>query len=235
MLSTSVLRAAVAALALSAAGAAVAGPIEDAVAFDRVYVPALVLTNQPQKPAATAEALARLKAAWPKLQAAALNDAAAIAETDASIREAEKRLSSGSRQAAHDALEGVRLALWKARAARGVDYYPDRLTAFHEVMEQVVDSAAARAFDAPKLERELAEASALWSRVEDARFDAALFGFDAERTARLNGLVKKEREILAQLEASLALGNRETLAAGAKALRANFGQTYMLFGDFSGL
>jgi hypothetical protein len=229
-------RAGVAALALIAAGAANAGPIEDAVALDRAYVPALVLTNQPQKPAAaTTEALARLKSAWPKLRGAASNDAAAIAETDAKIREAEQLLGAGSRQGAHDALEGVRIALWKARAARGLDYYPDRLTAFHEEMETIVDLAAEPAFDAAKLKRQLAEASALWSRVEGARFDATLFGFDAERTARLNGLVKKEREILGQLDASLASANREAVAAGAKALRANFGQTYMLFGDFTGL
>lgn len=236
MPSSNLWRAAIAASALIAAGAAVAGPVEDAVALDRVYIPALVLTNQPQKPAAaTNEALARLKAAWPKLQGAALSDAAAIAETDAKIRTAEKLLAAESRQAAHDALEGVRIALWKARAAHGIDYYPDRLTAFHEAMEKVVDLAAAPAFDVAELKRHLAETSALWSRVEDARFDAALFGFDAERAARLNGLVRKEREILAQLDAGLASGNREAVAAGAKALRGNFAQTYMLFGNFSGL
>jgi HPt (histidine-containing phosphotransfer) domain-containing protein len=228
-------------IALAAAGAVRAELVDEMMMLDRAYVPALVLTNQPQKPAAaTAESLRRLHAAWAKFQAALPPAerpayAAAIAESDAKIKEADRLLAGGSRQSAHDALESVRISFWKARAARGVEYYPDRLTAFHEEMEVVVDLAENPAADATKLKRHLAEASALWSRVEGARFDAARHGFDAEQTARLQALVRKEREILSQLDAAVAAGNRAEVAAGAKALKGNFAQTYFLFGDFSGL
>jgi hypothetical protein len=241
MLASKTLRTGIAVVAIAAAGAARAGVIEDTIVLDRAYIPALVLTNQPQRPAtATSESLQRLNAAWVKFQAALPPAdrpayAAAIAESDAKIKSADKLLASGSRQGAHDALEGVRIAFWKARVAQGVDYYPDRLTAFHEAMEPLVDLAANPAADATKLKRRLDETSVLWSRVESTRFDASLYGFDAEKTAQLQSLIRKERGILSQLEAAIGSGNRDELAAGAKALKGTFSQTLLLFGDFSGL
>lgn len=241
MLTSRMFRAGIAIAAIAAAGTAVAGAIEDMIALDRAYIPALVLTNQPQKPAAaTAESLQRLNTAWARFQAALPPAdrpayAAAIAESDAKIKAADKLLASGSRQAAHDALEGVRIAFWKARVAKGVDYYADNLTAFHEAMERLVDLAESPASDAADLKRHLQEASALWARLESARFDAALHGFDAEKAAQLQALVRKERGILSQLDAAIGSGNRGELAAGAKALKGTFSQTFVLFGDFSGL
>lgn len=241
MLPPKVFRIGIAAIAIAAAGVARAGMIEDTIVLDRAYIPALVLTNQPQKPAAsTSESLQRLTAAWAKFQVALPPAdrpayAAAIAESDPKIKSADKLLASGSRQAAHDALEGVRIAFWKARVAQGVDYYPDRLTAFHEAMEPLVDLSVNPTADATKLRRRLEETSALWSRVESARFDASLYGFDAEKTAQLQGLIRKERGILSQLEAAIGSGNRDELAAGAKTLKGTFSQTLLLFGDFSGL
>ena len=241
MLRLKLFRVGIAVVAIAAAGAARAGAIEDMIVLDRAYIPALALTNQPQKPAAaTSESLQRLNAAWARFQAALppadrAAYAAAIAESDAKIKAADKLLASGSRQAAHDALEAVRIAFWKARVAQGVDYYPDRLTAFHEAMEPLVDLAANPATDATKLKRQFEETSALWSRIEGARFDAALFGFDAEKTAQLQALVRKERGILSQLDAAIGSGNRGELEAGAKTLKGTFAQTLLLFGDFSGL
>jgi len=241
MLASKTFRTGIAMIAIVAAGAARAGAIEDTIVLDRAYIPALVLTNQPQKSAAaTSESLQRLTAAWARFQAALppadrAAYAAAIAESDAKIKTADKLLASGSRQAAHDALEGVRIAFWKARVAQGVDYYPDRLTAFHEAMEPLVDLAAIPPTDATKLKRQFEETSALWLRVEGARFDAALYGFDAEKTAQLQALVRKERGILSQLDAAIGSGNRGELEAGAKTLKGTFAQTLLLFGDFSGL
>jgi len=241
MLTSKTFRTGIAMIAIVAAGAARAGAIEDTIVLDRAYIPALVLTNQPQKSAAaTSESLQRLTAAWARYEAALppadrAAYAEAIAESDAKIKTADKLLASGSRQAAHDALEGVRIAFWKARVAQGVDYYPDRLTAFHEAMEPLVDLAANPAADATKLKRHFEETSALWSRVEGARFDAALYGFDAEKTAQLQALIKKERGILSQLDAAIGSGNRGELEAGAKTLKGTFSQTLLLFGDFSGL
>jgi hypothetical protein len=48
-------------------------------------------------------------------------------------------------------------------------------------------------------------------------------------------MVKKEREILTQLLGILASVNQEGLAKTAGAMKGNFSQTYLLFGDFTGL
>ena len=44
-------------------------------------------------------------------------------------------MAAGNNAAAHTALEDVRIDLMKLRSAQGVDYFMDRLTAFHEPME----------------------------------------------------------------------------------------------------
>jgi hypothetical protein len=48
-------------------------------------------------------------------------------------------------------------------------------------------------------------------------------------------MVKKEREILIQLSGLVESGNQEGLAKTAGAMKGNFSQTYLLFGDFTGL
>ncbi|MCU0897078.1 MAG: hypothetical protein MUC55_06215 [Burkholderiales bacterium] len=229
-----------AALVAAPAGAAV---MDDFIVFDRSYIPALALTNQPQKPqAAIDESMKRLDAAWAKLLAALPASekadpvyAAAIARSEKGIKEAQRLSREGARAAAHGALEEVRVAFWEARTQKGVDFYQDRMTAFHETMEAFTDLAAKPDADAKKLRALLDESSSLWRKVETAQFDAARFGFDADRTARLQGLVKKERDVLAQLDAALEAGDRAKLAEGAKALKGTFSQAYLLFGDFDGL
>jgi hypothetical protein len=235
--------AAIAALAALAAAPVRAAVMDDFIMFDRSYIPALALTNQPQKPqGAIDESMRRLDAAWAKLLAALpASDkadpayAAAIARADKGIKEAQRLSREGSRAAAHGALEEVRVAFWEARTKKGVDFYQDGMTAFHETMEAFTDLAGKPDADTKKLRELLDESSALWQKVEAAQFDAARFGFDADRTARLQGLVKKEREVLTQLDAALKAGDRVRLAEGAKAMKGTFSQAYLLFGDFTGL
>ena len=56
MLTSKTFRTGIAMIAIVAAGAARAGAIEDTIVLDRAYIPALVLTNQPQKSAAATRA-----------------------------------------------------------------------------------------------------------------------------------------------------------------------------------
>ncbi len=70
-------------------------------AFERVFIPALALSNQPKQPVERVEqALHRLKASWPEFR------------KRFSI---EPALAAGKRAEAHDVLEGVRLAFFEAR------------------------------------------------------------------------------------------------------------------------
>jgi len=136
-------------LALASA-AAQAGPVEDMAAFERVYIPALALTNQPQAPAErVAGSLSRLAASWPGLRAAFSGKdeplEKALRITDTALAQAGQLLAQGKRAEAHEALEAIRPAFLQARRAAGIDLYVDRLTEFHDAMEELVKAAQAGA------------------------------------------------------------------------------------------
>ncbi len=228
--------------ALLAAQPARAGLIEEMVLLERAYVPALGITNQAGKDAQSREAMRRLASAWARFlentRAEAKQDAAlagALGEAGGSIAKASATLERGGSLAdAHDALEGVRATLWKWRAARGIDHFPDLLTAYHDAMEHLADLATSASPDEARLRQALTEAGARWARVESAPFDAALFGFPPDKVARMKGLIAKERALLAELEA-LAGADRERRAGAVKTMKGTFAQIYFLFGDFDGL
>ena len=220
-----------------------AGLVEDMVTFDRDYIPALALSNQPDKTTAqVTESLRRLNAAWEKFikglsqsdrENAALDQA--IKESERKIDEAGKLISAGKRKEAHEALEAVRMGFWKARTAMGMDYLPDRLTAFHEPMEEFYDQSIKPGAEATKIKGLLSALSVRWSDVEKVKLNLGLFRFSEEKAARFADRVKKERQILTQLSDFIASGNKKALVQAAGPMKANFAQIYLLFGDFTGL
>jgi hypothetical protein len=217
--------------------------IDEMVVLDRSYVAALVLSNQPDKPAAAVTAsMKRLTESWKKFvdglspaDRANKSLATAITQVSGHIAEAEKLAIENKRKDAHEALEGVRVILWKARSEMGIQYLPDKMTAFHEPMEEFVDLAEKTGADKVKLNQLLEELSAKWKLVENSPFDAKLFGFNDEKVSRYNTLVNKEREIITSLSDLIKGSDQAALAKAAGAVKSNFSQTYMLFGDFSGL
>ena len=222
------------------AGADVRDPM---VALDRAYVPALALTNMPGKDAQSREATRRLSEAWAgftkTIDPAFKRDrtlAKVLAESTEKITAAAALAGAGQIAKAHDALEHVRGALWKWREARGLVYFPDSLTAFHDEMEHLVDLGAKGA-DREAQRKAYASARSRWVDVERAaeRFEAKLYGFDAARIERLRGLMAKERALLDDYAVALAASNPQALAGAGRALKGNFAQTYFLFGDFAGL
>jgi hypothetical protein len=226
-------------LALSFACSASAGLTEDMAAFERAFIPALALTNQPQAPAHKVDAsLKRLEEGWPRfrqlLAAGGPPMDEALAEVGRAIGDARARLAAGERAQAHDALERVRAALMRARARLGIELYTDRLTEYHDAMEDFVRLAVQGA-DPAALRPLLARASELWARAERPRFAPALFGMDDARFEQVAALARRERELLDALAADLAAGQRDRVADGAKRLKGVFAQLYLSFGDFSGL
>lgn len=228
---------------LTVAVSAHAGLVEQSAILDRSYVPALALTNQREKPQAMVEeSMRRLVAAWDSFVArvtpsdggkASLNEA--IKRSTASVEEARGLVAADKRKEAHEALETIRMLFWKARVDMGVDYLPDRFTAFHEPMEEFADLASKPGTDPALLRQRLNELSARWKDVEDAGLDVKLFGVSPERAAKYAEQVKKEREILTQLEGLTASASREALGKAATAMKGNFAQAFFVFGDFSGL
>ncbi len=231
----------VAALVLSfgLADPAAAGLPEDMAAFERVFIPALALTNQPQAAAPRVDAaMRRLAETWPafkpRLAAGGPPMDGPLTEAERSIAEAQAKLAGGQRAQAHDALERVRAALMTARAQLGIDLYVDRLTDFHDVMEDFVRLALARG-EPTALKPLLERAADLWRPAERMRFAPSLFGLDDADFERIAALVRRERGILQALEADLAAGQRDRVTDGAKQLKTVFSQIYVSFGDFGGL
>jgi hypothetical protein len=225
------------------AGGSSAALIDNMATLDRAYVAALVLSNQPDKPAAAVTAsMKRLTESWKKfvdglskedIENKALKGA--VSEISGSVAEAEKLAAAGKRRDVHEALEMVRIVFWKARRDMSINYLLDLHTAFHEPMEAFVDLAEKPGADPAKLKSLLAELSEKWADVEKAKLDTKLFGFNEEKTAKYAGQVKKEREILTSLIPLVDAKNLEGIAKIAGSVKTTFSQTYMIFGDFSGL
>jgi len=216
-----------------ASAAAHAGLLEDMAAFERAFIPALALTNQPQQPAErVAASLRRLTGAWPGLRSAFSGRGAALEQAiraaDAALPQAQRLLAEGRRADAHEALESIRPTFLEARRANGIELYVDRLTEFHHVMEETVKAAQGGA----PLRGLLEQASALWTRAERPGFDAALFGFDDAKYAELRRRVQGERETIEALRAALERGETAQVRELAGQMKTRFAQIYVMFGDF---
>ncbi len=225
-------------LAIIASACAQAGTLDDMASFERVYIPALALTNQPQQPEArVAASLRRLVSAWPSFRERFSREGPqlekAVLAADRSLEQASALLASGRRSEAHDALESVRAAFIDARRQAGTELYVDRLVAFHDAMEEVVklvSSGAPAAQVAPRLER----ASALWHEAERPPFHTELFGFDDAKRSDLTKRIAAERALMDALGPALT-GDAEEARRLAKEMKESFSRLYVMFGDFSGL
>ncbi|EKD22251.1 MAG: hypothetical protein ACD_87C00086G0002 [uncultured bacterium] len=230
-------------LSLVVAATVYAGVIEEFAALERAYVPALALTNQPTRPAhQVQESLRRLDRAWQRFVQAADPQiksypafAEAVTESRRKISGAEVLVAADRRYDAHESLEYIRTAFWKVRTGMGIDYLPDRFTAFHDPMEKFAAEVSKPDSDRKTLKTALTGLSSLWSDVEKSGIDAALFKLSPERAETYAKQVRKEREILNQLAGLIDSGNVEALSKAAVAMKSNFAQTYFVFGDFSGL
>lgn len=231
------IRGMLASILVTAATVAHAGLLDDMVALDRAYVPVLALTNQTGKDAESRAAMSRFDAAWRAFLSAPsakadLSLAGVLNESDGHIVRAREEIRGGNLKAAHESLEHLRRAFWKWRAGKGIAYFPDALTAYHDEMEKVAD-AATHAAEAGQLPSLLQVARARWLDIERVTFDAALHGFDEGKIARLKGLMGRERAALEEIGALGPNGERGALAAAAKNLKGTFAQIYFLFGDFA--
>jgi hypothetical protein len=232
-----------AAAAALVAGSAVAAPtdlVDASAQLERAYVPALGLTNQRGNDAQAREAVRRLELSWDAFRARAAPLAAKDAALRATLAASSERVQQAAAQAgagdmakAHESLEYLRDALWKWRASRGVEYFPDRLTAYHDVMEHLVD-AAARALPGDT-RIAYAQAVSKWIDVERAPFAAAVHGFDGAAQQRLRAAMASERATLDEFAAAMGSGDPQALADVGRRLKQRFAQLYFLFGDFRGL
>lgn len=243
------LRAAVFAAAL-AFGAASAAPVDDMVAFDGRYIPALASTSAAASdPAAAPRAQAAMRdlaERWPALRQRLVDAGrtardragwhAMLVELDRRIAEADALVRRGRFADAHEALEHVRPAMGDARRAAGIDYFVDRLVAYHEPMERIADAAQplregrSDAAARDRLERDFAQARALWLAIERTPVDAARHALTPQRLAQYERAVADETAALSRLSDALRGADAAALAAAAAAVKPPFARAYTAFG-----
>jgi len=218
---------------------------QDMVGLDKVYIAALALSSQ-GKTTETRKAMADLTRRWrgfdDRYRAGNPSDAQWAKDFDAVSHHIDQAaaIAASDRKVtdAHEALEEVRIVLWRLRERNGMEYFIDRLTAFHEPMEGIVlaakDKSGTQLTDADlaKIRTLLPQAEALWHRTMDAPFDAATYQLDTPAYAKARHLMQQEQETLATLSGALASGDRARIAKAAVAIKPNFAALFMTFADF---
>jgi hypothetical protein len=218
---------------------------QDMVRLDKVYIAALALSSQ-GKTTETRKAMSDLTRRWrafdERHRAGNPSDAQWTKDFDAVSRRIDEAaaIAASDRKVtdAHEALEDVRIVLWRLRERNGMEYFIDHLTAFHEPMEGIVlaakDKSGTQLTDADlaKIRTLLPQAEALWRRAMDAPFDAATYQLDAAGYAKARQLMQREQQVLAALADALASGDRDRIAKAAVAIKPSFAALFMTFADF---
>lgn len=237
-----------AALVLCAMAAnAQAAPLEDMLAFDGIYIPALAATNGAADAAGQARARAtmqRLVDQWPALRArlSAVGRASrdpqawnrALSEVNGQVTRAAAETREGRWNDAHETLEGVRMAMLRARESGGPAYYVDRLVAYHHPMEAVAKFGAATApltsAQREALVQAYTHARALWAAVEREPVDPARYGLVDARRAQYERGMADESAALTRLSDALRSGDDAAIVKAAAAIRQPFARAYIAFG-----
>ncbi len=222
------------------AGAEGDSPAAISRVFDRLYIPALALTNQGQV-SPSRKAVERLAAHWSQTQSlwiTACGDAAAgrlltTAVSD-SLQETQRHLDQGACSLAHESLEPIREIMAAARRAAAIDYPLDGLTDFHATMERIVQPAMAMSPEqvdaAYRSEVGLLATQAVlkWKGVAATDFSVLW----PEGAAERNGQVRQVQAALDRLQSALAEGDPAALLKAARGLKPPFAKLYMSFGEF---
>lgn len=225
-----------------------AGAVRTMADFDAVYIAALAAstaaaTDSSKAPAAR-RTLDALQAQWATQQRALLaawgtpapsNWTSAVGTAGARIAAAVKAGTRPDWHAVHEELEEVRVGLREARVALGMDYFVDRLTAYHAPMEQLAlagtqwkpgDLTPQRRAE---LEHAWRQCMALWEGIERFPFDAAAYGLDPARSAQLQAALAQERQALQALGAALAGSDDATLLRAAAGVKPPFARAFTAF------
>ena len=228
------LRTTAVALALSLAGPLSAGPFRDAEArMAQAYADyraALFQTNQ-RDAAATERAITAFRTKWSALVAdwrvsapPQYADDPLLGETLATVsrlvEEAGAQAATGDLAASHETLEGIRDALGALRARNGVIVFSDRMNAYHELMEHVIDHA----YDSPAA---LAEDVAVLAHL--AREIGAHRPAEAEATA-FGAAYGALQASVDGLRAAIRSGDAARIVQARKALKGPYSRLFLRFG-----
>lgn len=236
--------------ALSVAPGGTSQALGPMVAFDAIYIPALAFTTNASQSAQaipTAQAAAaRLRSRWPDLRAGLLQTwgpnpppawTQALGEVDRRLTATHAAVEQARWHDAHEELEEVRIILMQARRAQGMDYFVDRLTTYHEPMEQLALAGSQLKPEqlTPAKRADLAKAydaaRALWSGIEQVGLDAASHGLNTARENQLRQGLAAERAALDALGQALRTGDAAAVLKAAGAIKPPFARVFTAFGQ----
>lgn len=221
---------------------------KEMIALDRIYIPTLFYTMKKDTVASRA-AITQLQESWERFKTARYSDhpdtvwRGAFDKVSGLISRADGLLNTGGQtQAAHEALEGVRVIMGRLRKSYGVTIFTDYLTDFHEPMEAIV---LAMKRVTPEtltdslltfLQEKVAEANSKWAVVETAPVDSTLYGVTSADLAALRDWIAEESALLKELQEALGTKDKldteskETIIGLANALKPPFVKIYTFFG-----
>ena len=219
-------------LALAVAGCERADTIVTMANFDRAYIPAFILTGAADPDGRSVMAVKQLKQQWFVFQSQqpVIAGGRAGERIEDLILEADGLVSARRNREAHEALDEIRMILMRQRMAVRVDYFPDRLTAFHVVMEMMLRSAG----DPEVVNEFLPEARTRWSVVKAAKFKPEKYRFPKAMAGELDKNIAEVDKALAALERAAARSDRPAMKRKAATLKERFMNEYRMFGNFEG-
>ena len=221
---------------------------KDTVALDKIYIVALSVTNQDDLNMSQ-KAMKLLVPQWQSFNKKHLRDfshdktaKADFAKISRMINDAARIVQqNGQLNDAHESLEGVRNTLLTLRKRNSIDYYIDFLTKFHEPMENAALLAKGKTPETlsseniSMIKNLLAECLRDWEAVKEAKFDADLFNFPPEKDKKRQEYIEAETQALDKLKQVLEGENKEAIIKTTMAIKPNFAQLFIMFGDFAAI
>ncbi len=222
--------------------------LKDMAQFDRAYIPALALTAQKDRDAAS-EATERLIKQWSLFKKTYYNYKQeskvwqkAMSEIESTIYEARRTVnSSGDLLQAHQILEKVRTIFYKLRKNYGIEYFLDYLTEFHEPMEKIVLTAKGKRpedlteEDIKKISQNTEVAERVLHKVINTKIDRDIFNISRSQLQKINEMLDHELKTIEKLKVSLETKDRASIIKNSLALKPIFAKIFKSFGDFKGL
>jgi hypothetical protein len=203
----------------------------DMVQLDKVYVPALFLTNKNEREKSK-KALEKLQSKWEifsSINYEILNSSQKekFDEISSAIVKAKNITNNSNIKLvdAHEELEIIREILFEIRKDFGINYYMDEITAFHTSMEETIESKN----DINKLKHHLISLNEALDKLESYDFDTTLYQFNEQKNTKRLEIIKTEREAIKNLEK--AIKNEELNDKVILGIKPNFIKLFLLFGN----
>jgi hypothetical protein len=158
------------------------------------------------------------------------------------IMAADKTVASGKDlRNAHGNLEEAGGILKDARQRNKIEYFPDYLTEFHGIMEEIFEAApnwkpeTMSEKDIQTIQKVLSDGLEAWGVMKKSKFFPELYGFNPEKVQKMRNLQKAEEDALLALQEALKKGDKAEIIKHALPLKSKYAPIYLLFGDFERL